>query len=267
VSLPPGWIAQQDPATGGTFYVNTNVNPPVTQWNPPAAFAPPPQGYAAAQGAPQGYPGQPGAPQGYPGQPQGYPAQPGTSPAIPLLQQALNSLNQSAGLLRGAAATEAVEMGMGMGRGPRHHGPQGLVGLAVDAGQKNKADQGCRLAQQAVGLLQQARQLDPSIPMIQPPDVQSIGGIISQGLFDNPAMDAIRVSKLKHSEADVVRCASSVQQVLAQMTGQPMGGGYGQPGAAPVQQVNTGHSGPGVGGAIVAGALLGNALHRPARRF
>ncbi len=187
MSLPPGWIAQQDPATGQTFYVNTAVNPPVTQWTPPDApqsYAPPPAaaaaaGYAAVQSAPQGYPG---APQGYPGAPQGYPAQPGQSPAIPLLQQALNSLNQSGQLLGQAATTEAVETGMGMGRGPRHHGPQGLVGLAVDAGQKNKADQACRLAQQSVQLLQQARQLDPSIPMIQPPDVQSIGGIISQGL-------------------------------------------------------------------------------------
>ncbi len=44
--------------------------------------------------------------------------------------------------------------------------------------------------------------------------------------------------------------------------GQP---GMGQPMGQPVQQVQT-SGGHGVGGAIVAGAVLGNMMHGPGRR-
>jgi len=224
VSLPPGWIMQVDPTSGRPFFVDTTANPPVSHWQLPQQHLAPQQYQLPQQQLPQQYQqGQPvqyqqGQPvqyqQGQPVQMMAVPMQPGMqqgNSVTPMLQQAVGMLQKASGLLATASATQTAQLGVNMMR----RGNRGGLGrMMVNASQKNQADQAGQLVNQATQILRQAQGMDPTLAAIQPPDVKSIGGIVTQGLFDSPGFDAIRTAKLASSKRDVDRCISEVNQVL-----------------------------------------------------
>ncbi|KAF8211664.1 hypothetical protein K438DRAFT_1807687 [Mycena galopus ATCC 62051] len=53
--LPPGWITQFDGNYNAWFYVNTQVQPPVTTWVHPLGATPSPGAYGAPQGSEKDY--------------------------------------------------------------------------------------------------------------------------------------------------------------------------------------------------------------------
>jgi len=93
--LPPGWVCQYDWNYRTWFYVNTNVNPPVSSWVHPLGVQ---QSYAPPQSAqanqPPPYPGAPARQYGPPQQQQYY----GPAPQQVQYQQQPQAVPQRSGL-------------------------------------------------------------------------------------------------------------------------------------------------------------------------